>query len=161
MEYRDGPAAIYPIHRVRTGIVVDLSDEKYHFRDASEELVVLTTVIMNTVCFSFQLSSSNADQFLLHQDNDSWQWRGGSASAQVTFSPGEKPIACRCIRYECKGVHACDKLDAALRTAVRFELDDPAPRKAIVIAQQETRRREGNTAEERVVLWVFILSLQL
>ncbi|KAJ6474955.1 hypothetical protein C8R45DRAFT_935488 [Mycena sanguinolenta] len=33
MEYRDGPASIYPIHRVRTGIVVDLSDPKYWFRD--------------------------------------------------------------------------------------------------------------------------------
>ncbi|KAJ7235364.1 hypothetical protein C8J57DRAFT_1572122 [Mycena rebaudengoi] len=159
MEYRDGPAAIYPIHRVRTGIVVDLSDEN------------ITFATLPKICFSFQLSSSSADLGLCAvpvtgtaavstgggRDNDSWQWRGGSASAQVTFSPGEKPIACRCIRYECKGVHACDKLDAALRTAVRFELDDPAPRKAIVIAQQETRRREGNTAEERVVLFMKII----
>ncbi|KAJ6547868.1 hypothetical protein B0H10DRAFT_2243337 [Mycena sp. CBHHK59/15] len=45
-------------------------------------------------------------------------------------------------------------LDAALRTAVRFELDDLAPRQAIVLAQQETRRTEGNTPEERVVLFI-------
>jgi hypothetical protein len=50
MEYRDGPAAIYPIHRVRTGILVNLGDEKYHFQDGSKQLVTLTTV-MNAVCF--------------------------------------------------------------------------------------------------------------
>ncbi|KAJ6608790.1 hypothetical protein B0H10DRAFT_2438860 [Mycena sp. CBHHK59/15] len=108
MEYRNGAAAVYPIHRVRTGIVVDLSDSKYHFRDASKALVPLTTVIMDA-------------------DNDSWKWLGGSASTN---------------------------LDAALRTAVRFELDDLAPRQAIVLAQQETRRTEGNTPEERVVLFI-------
>ncbi|KAJ6550555.1 hypothetical protein B0H10DRAFT_2242638 [Mycena sp. CBHHK59/15] len=135
MEYRNGAAAVYPIHRVRTGIVVDLSDPKYHFRDASKALVPLTTVIMDA-------------------DNDSWKWLGGSASANVTFSPSEKAISCRSIRYECKGAHACDQLDAALRTAVRFELDDLAPRQAIVLAQQETRRTEGNTPEERVVLFI-------
>ncbi|KAJ6586787.1 hypothetical protein B0H10DRAFT_2442657 [Mycena sp. CBHHK59/15] len=68
--------------------------------------------------------------------------------------PSEKAISCRSIRYECKGAHACDQLDAALRTAVRFELDDLAPRQAIVLAQQETRRTEGNTPEERVVLFI-------
>ncbi|KAJ6605854.1 hypothetical protein B0H10DRAFT_2195382 [Mycena sp. CBHHK59/15] len=135
MEYRNGAAAVYPIHRVRTGIVVDLSDPKYHFRDASKALVPLTTVIMDA-------------------DNDSWKWLGGSASANITFSPSEKAISCRSIRYECKGAHACDQLDAALRTAVRFELDDLAPRQAIVLAQQETRRTEGNTPEERVVLFI-------
>ncbi|KAJ6600629.1 hypothetical protein B0H10DRAFT_2196369 [Mycena sp. CBHHK59/15] len=135
MEYRNGAAAVYPIHRVRTGIVVDLSDPKYHFRDASKALVPLTTVIMDA-------------------DNDSWKWLGGSASANVTFSPSEKAISCRSIRYECKGAHACDQLDAALRTAVGFELDDLAPRQAIVLAQQETRRTEGNTPEERVVLFI-------
>ncbi|KAF8145905.1 hypothetical protein K438DRAFT_1991370 [Mycena galopus ATCC 62051] len=31
MEYCDGPASIYPIHRTRTGLVVDMSDEKYNF----------------------------------------------------------------------------------------------------------------------------------
>ncbi|KAJ6587855.1 hypothetical protein B0H10DRAFT_1961273 [Mycena sp. CBHHK59/15] len=141
MEYRQGPAAIYPIHRIRTGIVVDLSDEKYHFRDpVTKELYSLNTVINNA-------------------DNDSWDWVGGSArgGAQVTFAHGEKAVPCRRIRYDCKGAHACDQLDVALRSVVRFELDDPAPRKAIIGAQQETRRREGNTPEERVVLFVKLI----
>ncbi|KAJ6574171.1 hypothetical protein B0H19DRAFT_1253912 [Mycena capillaripes] len=139
MEYRDGPAAIYPIHRIRTGLVVDLSDDRSQFRDPStKELYTLNAAIINI-------------------DNDSWEWRGGSTGAKVTFSPGEEPIPCRCIRYECKGAHACDQLDVGLRTAVRFELDDPEPRKAIVIAQQETRRKEGNTPEERVVLFIKII----
>ncbi|KAJ6595251.1 hypothetical protein DFH09DRAFT_1413358 [Mycena vulgaris] len=71
--------------------------------------------------------------------------------------PGEKAVPCRRIRYDCKGAHACDQLDTALLTVARFELDDPAPRKAIIVAQQETRRREGNTPEERVALFVRII----
>ncbi|KAJ7438913.1 hypothetical protein B0H11DRAFT_2356610 [Mycena galericulata] len=141
IEYRQGPASIYPIHRVQTGIVVDLSEEKYHLRDpVKNELYSLNSVINNA-------------------DNDSWEWVGGSrrAGAMVTFAPGEKAVPCRCIRYDCKGVHACDQLDNALRRVVRFELDDPAPRKAIIVAQQETRRREGNTPEERVVIFLKII----
>ncbi|KAJ6608403.1 hypothetical protein B0H10DRAFT_1955479 [Mycena sp. CBHHK59/15] len=110
MEYRQGPAAIYPIFRTPTGI-----------------------------------------------DNDSWDWSGGGSrqTALVTFAPGEKPVDCRRIRYKCVGAHACDQLDKALRTAVRFELDS-APRGAIIAAQQETRHREGNSPEERAVLWVSV-----
>ncbi|KAJ6591397.1 hypothetical protein B0H10DRAFT_1960790 [Mycena sp. CBHHK59/15] len=101
MEYRAGPAAVYPIHR----------------------------------------------------DNDSWDWGGGGsrARAKVTFAPGETPVDCRRIRCDCKGAYACDQLDPALRDILRFELDS-GPRNAIIAAQQETRRREDNTAEERVVL---------
>ncbi|KAJ6615764.1 hypothetical protein B0H10DRAFT_1949647 [Mycena sp. CBHHK59/15] len=106
MEYRAGPAAIYPIHRVHTGIVVDLSDER--------------------------------------------------AGAKVTFAPGEMPIDCWGIRSDCKGAYACDQLDPALREVVRFELDS-GPRDVIIAAQQETRRREGNTAEERVVLFMKVI----
>ncbi|KAJ7291881.1 hypothetical protein C8J57DRAFT_1588616 [Mycena rebaudengoi] len=123
MEYRKGPACLYPIHRIRTGIVVDLSDEKYHLRDpVSKELYTLNTVVINA-------------------DNDSWEWAGGGTrgGANVTFAPGETP------------------LDPVLRTAVRFELDDPVPRNTIIVAQQETRRREGNTAEERAMLFVNVI----
>jgi hypothetical protein len=67
------------------------------------------------------------------------------------FAPGEKAIDCQRIRYRCKGAYACSELDIALRSVVRFELDS-APRNAIIAAQQETRRREGNTQEERVAL---------
>ncbi|KAJ6587847.1 hypothetical protein B0H10DRAFT_2197757 [Mycena sp. CBHHK59/15] len=43
-----------------------------------------------------------------------------------------------------------------LRSTVRFELD-PASRDAIIAAQQETRRKEGNTAEERAVLFIKVV----
>ncbi|KAJ6615683.1 hypothetical protein B0H10DRAFT_1949699 [Mycena sp. CBHHK59/15] len=80
------------------------------------------------------------------RDNDGWEWTGSSnRGAQVTFAPGEDPVDCRRVRYD------CDRLDPALRSTVRFELD-PASRDAIIAAQQETRRKEGNTAEERAIL---------
>jgi hypothetical protein len=51
MEYRDGPAAVYPIHRIRTGIVVELNDEKYWLRDPiTKELLSLNSIILNAVC---------------------------------------------------------------------------------------------------------------
>ncbi|KAJ6605644.1 hypothetical protein B0H10DRAFT_2311707 [Mycena sp. CBHHK59/15] len=140
MEYRAGPAAVYPIHRVRTGIVVDLSDEKYRLRDpTTKKLYSLMSIIINA-------------------DNDSWDWGGGGsrARAKVTFAPGETPVDCRRIRCDCKGAYACDQLDPALRDILRFELDS-GPRDAIIAAQQETRRREGNTAEERVVLFMKVI----
>ncbi|KAF8136057.1 hypothetical protein K438DRAFT_2121651 [Mycena galopus ATCC 62051] len=132
MEYRDGLAAVYPIHRIRTGIVVDLNDEKYWLRDpTTKEVFSLNSIIFNA-------------------DNDGWDWGGGGsrAKARVTFAPGEDAIDCRRISSTCKGAYAC--------AVVRFELD-PAPHNAIIAAQQETRRREGNTPEGRVILFVKIV----
>ncbi|KAJ7681690.1 hypothetical protein B0H17DRAFT_1230186 [Mycena rosella] len=124
MEYRQGPAAIYPILRTPT-------DQMYWFRDpTTKELYTFNTIIMNA-------------------DNDSWAWSGGgiNQTAIVTFAPGEKAVKCRRIRYKCVGAHACDHLDKALRSVIRFELD-LAPRDAIIAAQQETRRRERNSPED-------------
>ncbi|KAJ6583757.1 hypothetical protein B0H10DRAFT_2234731 [Mycena sp. CBHHK59/15] len=68
MEYRAGPAALYPIHRVRTGIVVDLSDEKYRLRDpTTKKLYSLMSIIINA-------------------DNDSWDWGGGGSRARAKGS---------------------------------------------------------------------------
>ncbi|KAJ7794014.1 hypothetical protein B0H14DRAFT_3558479 [Mycena olivaceomarginata] len=137
MEYRDGPASIYPIPRIPTGFVIDLSKEEYHLRDPkTNELYTIDTIIRNA-------------------DNDSWE-TGSGRSAMVTFAPGEAPIACRRARSLCRGCTACDQLDPALRNVVRFELD-PALRDAIIIAQQETRRREGNTPEERASIFIKII----
>ncbi|KAF7372724.1 hypothetical protein MSAN_00477700 [Mycena sanguinolenta] len=137
MEYRDGPASIYPIHRIRTGIVIDLSDENYRLSDSHGDLY-------------------NVDCIIRNADNDSWESGGGSGSAQVTFAPGEEPILCRRVRSDCKGCHACELLDPALRQVERFELD-PGPMQAVILAQQETRRREGNTAEDRIALYMKML----
>jgi hypothetical protein len=47
MEYRDGPASIYP-----TGFVIDLSKEEYHLRDPkTNELYTIDSIIRNAVCF--------------------------------------------------------------------------------------------------------------
>ncbi|KAJ7730603.1 hypothetical protein DFH07DRAFT_969111 [Mycena maculata] len=139
IEYRVGPAVIYPIHRIPTAIVVDLTDGIYRLRDpVNKELYTLNTIIMNT-------------------DNDSWDWLGGArAGAKVTFAPREDAIECQRIRYRCKGAYACSELDTALRNVIRFELD-PGPRNAIIAAQQETRRREGNTQEERVAIFMALV----
>ncbi|KAJ7922381.1 hypothetical protein B0H13DRAFT_2655645 [Mycena leptocephala] len=86
IEYRVGPAVIYPIHRTPTAIVVDLTNGIYRLRDpTTKELYTLNTIIMNA-------------------DNDSWDWLGGARSgAKVMFAPGEKATDCQRIRYRCKG----------------------------------------------------------
>ncbi|KAJ7925036.1 hypothetical protein B0H13DRAFT_1863401 [Mycena leptocephala] len=91
-------------------------------------------------------------------DNDSWDLGGGGGRAKVRFAPGEDLIECRRTRSTCKGAHACETLDPALRTTVHFELD-PASRDAIIAALQETRRREGNSPgpEERVTVFMEII----
>ncbi|KAJ7723929.1 hypothetical protein B0H16DRAFT_331185 [Mycena metata] len=140
MEYRTGPALLYPIHRIPTGIVVDLSDEKYWFRDSGTgELISLSSIIFNS-------------------DNDSWDYGGGGkrARAMVRFAPGETPVECKRIGGECRGVHACNQLDPALRDVVRFELD-PMSRDAVIAAQQDTRRRDGNSREERAALFLKVI----
>ncbi|KAJ7741807.1 hypothetical protein DFH07DRAFT_684473, partial [Mycena maculata] len=88
---------------------------------------------------------------ILCQDNDSWDTGSGGAkaTAMVTFGPGETPVKCRRARSCCKGCHACERIDPALRTAVRFELD-PAALSMVLAAQVETHQREGNTPEENV-----------
>ncbi|KAJ7232469.1 hypothetical protein B0H12DRAFT_1076840 [Mycena haematopus] len=133
MEYREGPASIYPIHRVRTGIVIDLSDPKYWFRDPdTKQLYSLDSIILNA-------------------DNDSWDWGGGGAraSAKVTFGQGRTPSTADALALDVK-------LVPGLRSVVRFELD-PVQRNAVLAAQQDTRRREGNTPEERVALFITVI----
>ncbi|KAJ7653606.1 hypothetical protein DFH06DRAFT_1417176 [Mycena polygramma] len=134
VEYRMGPAVIYPILRTPTAIVVNLVNTTY--RDPStHQLYSLNTIIMNA-------------------DNDSWEWLGGSRkTVKIIFEHGKKAIDCNRIRYRCKGAPACSQLDPALRSVQRFELD-PAPRNTVIAAQQETRRREGNTQEERVAIFL-------
>ncbi|KAJ7899682.1 hypothetical protein B0H13DRAFT_1883768 [Mycena leptocephala] len=53
-------------------------------------------------------------------DNDSWDLGGGGGRAEVRFAPGEDLIECRRTRSTCKGAHACEALDPALRTTVHF-----------------------------------------
>ncbi|KAJ7434188.1 hypothetical protein B0H11DRAFT_1938859 [Mycena galericulata] len=140
MEYRDGPAAIYPIPRVRTAFVIDLSHRDYMLRDpGTKELYTLDTIIRNA-------------------DNDSWESGSGGqkSKAYVTFSPGGVRVLCRRARSTCKGCHACERIDPELHNVSRFELD-PAPFDAVLSAQAETRRREGNTPEENVAVFMKII----
>ncbi|KAF8133571.1 hypothetical protein K438DRAFT_1947662 [Mycena galopus ATCC 62051] len=138
MEYRDGPAFVYPMHRTRTGLVVDMSHQKYNFcHPTTKDLYTVNVVIQNS-------------------DNDGWETNGGGGKASVVFAPGEAPLDCKSFRFMCKGATACDKLDPALRSHIRFELD-PVSRDAVIAAQQETRRREGNTNEERATMFMTII----
>ncbi|KAJ7748883.1 hypothetical protein B0H16DRAFT_1847836 [Mycena metata] len=135
MEYRTGPALLYPIHRIPTDIVVDLSDEKHWFRDSGTgELISLSSIIFNSVRVRGEVEF-NSDFF--------WTTAGAICS-------GREPVECKRIGGECRGVHACDQLDRALRDVVRFQLD-PTSRDAVIAAQQDTRRRDGNSHEERAV----------
>ncbi|KAF8144420.1 hypothetical protein K438DRAFT_1992878 [Mycena galopus ATCC 62051] len=83
------------------------------------------------------------DFLIKNHDNDSWKSDGsgtGSDKPNIRFDPGQPPIECGCPRMGCKVCYACERID-------RYELD-PASRDAIFSAQQETRRREGTTAED-------------
>ncbi|KAF8172216.1 hypothetical protein K438DRAFT_1981666 [Mycena galopus ATCC 62051] len=138
MEYRDGPAFVYPMHCTRTGLVVDMSHQKYNFcHPTTKDLYTVNVVIQNS-------------------DNDGWETNGGGGKASVVFASGEAPLDCKSFRFMCKGATACDKLDPALRSDIRFELD-PVSRDAVIAAQQETRRREGNTNEERATMFMTII----
>ncbi|KAF7332938.1 hypothetical protein MVEN_02399700 [Mycena venus] len=70
MEYCEGPAAVYPIHRIRTGIVVILNDVLAS-RPHHQRVVSLNSIIFNA-------------------DNDGWDQGGGGsrAKARVTLRLG-------------------------------------------------------------------------
>ncbi|KAF7335140.1 hypothetical protein MVEN_02265100 [Mycena venus] len=89
------------------------------------------------------------DWLIKNHDNDSWKSDGsGKADGEpkVMFDPGQPAIPCRRARMSCKGAHACERIDRALMEVDRYELD-PATRDAVFSAQQDTRRREGTSAE--------------
>ncbi|KAJ6563519.1 hypothetical protein B0H10DRAFT_2239403 [Mycena sp. CBHHK59/15] len=76
---------------------------------------------------------------IINADNDSWDWGGGGSRAR-----GKSLL----------------RPEKHLLTAGAFAATaklDSGPRDAIIAAQQETRRREGNTAEERVVLFMKVI----
>ncbi|KAF8197632.1 hypothetical protein K438DRAFT_2118253 [Mycena galopus ATCC 62051] len=138
MEYCNGPASVYPIHHTRTGLVVDMSHEKYHFcHPTTKELYSINSIIQNS-------------------DNDGRKTKGGSGKAEVVFAPGEAAVDGKAVRFKCNGATACDRLSPTLRTDVCFELD-LASRDAIIAAQQDTRRREGTTGEERATMFMAIV----
>ncbi|KAJ6551069.1 hypothetical protein B0H10DRAFT_2242415 [Mycena sp. CBHHK59/15] len=71
------------------------------------------------------------DHLIKNHDNDSWQSSSGKSNSfpMVVFEPGMPAIKCR-------------------RGPRRYDLD-LASRDAVFAAQQDTRRREGTTAEDR------------
>ncbi|KAJ7869252.1 hypothetical protein B0H13DRAFT_1724442 [Mycena leptocephala] len=135
IEYVTGAPSILPIFCTPTTIVIDLSDPNYAIIDPKTGKVwALDGVVRDIVSAT---------------DNDSWTNEGsggGASKAQVLFVPGEPLIQCRCSGSTCRSAFACEKINPALRTAERFELD-PASRRVILEAQAETRRRDGTTPE--------------
>ncbi|KAF8146181.1 hypothetical protein K438DRAFT_1781221 [Mycena galopus ATCC 62051] len=78
------------------------------------------------------------DFLIKNHDNDSWKSDGSGTETDkptIRFHPDEPPLICRRAR-EC-----------VARAVDRYDLD-PASRDAIFAAQQDTRRREGTTAED-------------
>jgi hypothetical protein len=66
IEYRVGPAVIYPIHRTPTAIVVDLTNGIYRLRDpTTKELYTLNTIIMNAVSLLSRNYRSLESDFLI------------------------------------------------------------------------------------------------
>ncbi|KAJ7774537.1 hypothetical protein DFH07DRAFT_952250 [Mycena maculata] len=137
MEYLSAPASIYPIPRIRTGFVIDLSDEKYDLEHPKTK------------------EPYTVDHLIRNADNDSWESSSGGnkSMAFVMFAPGEDPIKCRRARSKCKGAHACELIDPALRTAVRFELDQ-ASHSAVIAAEADTRRDAGRGPLQNVALFM-------
>ncbi|KAJ7670029.1 hypothetical protein DFH06DRAFT_1321054 [Mycena polygramma] len=107
VEYRMGPAVIYPILRTPTAIVVNLVNTTY--RDPStHQLYSLNTIIMNA-------------------DNDSWEWLGGSRkTVKIIFEHGKKVIDCNRIRYRCKVSNASNWI---LLSTLQDPRKPPVPRR--------------------------------
>ncbi|KAJ7867199.1 hypothetical protein B0H14DRAFT_2572957 [Mycena olivaceomarginata] len=114
-------------------IVIDLSDPKF-------EIVDPKTGNLKTL-----------DSMVRDADNDAYESSSGTGStkAKVSFAPGEPAIECRRSPSKCRGAFACDRMNPALRTAERFEVD-PASRRELLDAQAETRRQEGTMPEQNV-----------
>ncbi|KAJ7452009.1 hypothetical protein FB451DRAFT_1283418 [Mycena latifolia] len=131
IEYLTELSSGYPVPRVPKAFVIDCSDPKFNVLDKHGNLLPVDVLIIKG------------------EDNDSWNANGGSSSlVEVTFVPGESKILCRRSRADCKGLHACTAVDLALLDAPRYELD-AVSRDVIFAAQRETRRTEGETAEQR------------
>ncbi|KAJ7818916.1 hypothetical protein B0H14DRAFT_3738463 [Mycena olivaceomarginata] len=133
IEYLSALPSIFPVFRMPTAIVIDLSDSKF-------EIVDPKTGNLKTL-----------DSMVRDADNDAYESSSGTGStkAKVSFAPGEPAIECRRSPSKCRGAFACDRMNPALRTAERFEVD-PASRRELLDAQAETRRQEGTTPEQNV-----------
>ncbi|KAJ6549308.1 hypothetical protein DFH09DRAFT_1502776 [Mycena vulgaris] len=90
------------------------------------------------------------DHLIKNHDNDSWKSSSGKSNSfpMVVFEPGKPAMECRRARMTCKGGHACERVNPKLMHVERYDLD-PASRDAVFAAQQDTRRREGTTVEDR------------
>ncbi|KAJ7130976.1 hypothetical protein C8R46DRAFT_1235973 [Mycena filopes] len=130
MEYLTELPSGFPVPRVSTAFVVDLSDPKFNILDNNGNLI-------------------SVDVLVAGEDNDSWRGSSGAAdpTVNVKFGPDEV-ILCRRKRQTCRGCHHCSSLDKKLVEVTRHELD-AASRSAVIEAARENRRHEGDTAEQR------------
>ncbi|KAJ6614279.1 hypothetical protein B0H10DRAFT_2436035 [Mycena sp. CBHHK59/15] len=131
LEYLSEIPTGFPVPRVPTAFIVDLSDPKFNLLDDDGNLF-------------------GVDVLVSGQDNDSWKGSSGAADpvVDVKFGPGETAINCRRKRQDCRGCRHCNALDKSLVNVTRYELDATS-RDAALEAQRETRRHEGETAEQR------------
>ncbi|KAJ7822773.1 hypothetical protein B0H13DRAFT_1737629 [Mycena leptocephala] len=141
IEYVTGAPSILPIFRTPTAIVIDLSNPDYAIIDPkTDKLWALDGVVRDI-------------------DNDSWTNEGsggGASKAQLLFVSGEPLIQCRRSGSTCRGDFACEKINPALRTAERFELD-PASRRlkpagVIMTAKCKAIDSNGNKCQGAPIL---------
>ncbi|KAJ7225152.1 hypothetical protein C8J57DRAFT_1590385, partial [Mycena rebaudengoi] len=133
------PASLWPIGHRTTAFILNL-DSDYDPIDPE------TALPLHTV-----------DYLIKNSDNESWKSYGtGKAdnNPMVFFDPGKPPIECRRARMNCRGCCACTNIDPKFLPVERYDLD-PASRNAVSTAEQDTRRREGTTAESRTAGSVF------
>ncbi|KAJ7144653.1 hypothetical protein C8R44DRAFT_974048 [Mycena epipterygia] len=122
---------VLPVPRVPTAYIFNFSDPNFNHTDKDGNLI-------------------SVDALIKRQDNDLWHGNSGrgDTTVDVIFVPGETPIHCRRSRMDCNGCHACSAVNPALLNVTRHELDITS-RDAVFAAQRDTRRKEGETPEQR------------
>lgn len=114
----------WPVPRVKTAYILDLSDPKFNITDDNGRLLSVDNLIRDKVSFLLYWAFSRLTRTV--QDQDSWTGGTGNghreSTAQFDIFTGEG-IPCRRVRLKCAGFHACANVDPKLLQCKRFELD--------------------------------------
>ncbi|KAG6822985.1 hypothetical protein H0H92_011827, partial [Tricholoma furcatifolium] len=138
LETVTGLPLYWPVPRVKTAYLLDLSSDEHNIKDDNGNLLSVDALIKN-------------------KDQDSWTGGSGAADSKVSFSIFTgSPIKCRRSRLECAGFSACINVDPKLLETERWELD-PSSLEDLVKLQVQDRIQEGNTAEKiALTFWAII-----
>ncbi|KAJ3839444.1 hypothetical protein F5878DRAFT_724507 [Lentinula raphanica] len=121
----------WPISKVPTAYLIDLSDPKYQ-RDGKEV---------------------ELDQLLADESQEHWTYdsRGFNDSlSKIRIIEGHGPVACRRVRQICAGVYACERVDPKYLNVKRYELDIAA-HESLIEAQIRSRVEEASSFDKRAL----------